>query len=118
MFKILDLTRDNLIAFKVTGKVKKADYDVLNTMLKNAEQNYDTIKLYIELESIEGIEPEAVWEDIKSYFKHFKDLSKIAIVSTDDRIKTLTKISKPFIEGQARYFHENELITARAWVSE
>jgi hypothetical protein len=116
MFKILDLTKDNLIAFKVKGKVKKSDYDVLQALLEKTEREFDTRKLYVEIDSVEGIEAAALWEDVKTYFRHFKDLDKIAFVGPTDFISTLAKMSQPFVAGEVKVFGENEVMAAREWI--
>lgn len=80
MFKLLDLTKDNLIAFRVSGHIEESDYEKINTLLEKTEREFDSIKLYIDLEEIQGIEPMALWEDFKTYFKHVAKAKKAAIV--------------------------------------
>jgi hypothetical protein len=116
MFKILDLTKDNLIAFKVKGKIEKSDYDVLQALLEKTEREFNTRKLYVEIDSIEGIEPAALWEDVKTYFRHFKDLDKIAFIGPESFISTLAKMSQPFVAGDVKVFRENEVMAAREWI--
>ena len=116
MFKILDLTKDNLIAFKVKGKVEKSDYDVLQALLEKTEREFNTRKLYVEIDSIEGVEPAAFWEDVKTYFQHFKDLDKIAFVGPDGVISSLAKMSQPFVTGDVKVFSEEEVMAAREWI--
>jgi hypothetical protein len=118
MFKILDFTKDNLIAFKVKGKIESSDYEVLQALLEKTEREHKTRKLYVEIESIEGIEAAALWEDIKTYFQHFKDLDKVAYVGPDKFIATLAKLSGPFVKGEVKVFREEELIAARDWIME
>ncbi len=118
MFHILDFTKDNLIAFQVEGKVEKADYDKLKPLLEKTEKEYDTRKLYIEIKDIEGIEPSALWEDFKVYFKHIKNFDKIAIVGPGNIEKKLSNLSKPFVSGELRFFEISQAITARDWVME
>jgi hypothetical protein len=116
MFKILDFTKDNLIALQVKSKAEKSDYAVLNILLENTAHSYETIRLYLEINNSE-IEPAAVWEEIKSYFKHFKDLNKVAIVSPDERYNDIKEFVKPLISGEARYFDLTQLSAARHWIN-
>jgi hypothetical protein len=120
MFTILDFTKHNLIAFKVKGKIEEADYDKLNALLEKNAKEYDTQKVYIEIdpEDIEGIEPKALWEDIKTYFKHIKNLDKLAIVGSSSVVEKTTKVSKPFVSGEVKFFSDNEANIAREWVKE
>ncbi len=118
MFKILDITKDNLIAFTVKGKVEKTDYDKLTPLLEKTEREFDTRKLYIEIEEIGGIEPAALWEDFKLYFLHVKNFEKVAIVGQSDAIEKVTKLAKPFISGETKFFNEKEAVDAKRWIQE
>ncbi len=116
MFKILNLTKNNLIAFQVKGKVTREDYDKLTPLLEKTSREYDTRKLYVEIDNIKGIEPAALWEDLKAYFQHYKDYDKIAIVGDGKVIEMLSKAAKPFVSGEVRFFRDPDLLTAREWV--
>lgn len=118
MFKILDFTNENLIAFQVKGRIEESDFEALNLMIRNARQNYDTLRLYLEIDNIEGTEPAALWRDVKTYIRHGNDLNKIAVVAPDDVLKSLTESGNPFSSGELRYFKLDELISARDWVME
>ncbi|MCF8230235.1 MAG: hypothetical protein K9J24_14915 [Bacteroidales bacterium] len=39
MFKLLDLTKDNLIAFRVSGHIEESDYEKINTLLEKQRGN-------------------------------------------------------------------------------
>ena len=116
MFKVLDLTKDNLIAFKVKGKVEKKDYEKLTPMLEKTEREFDTCKMYIEIEEIGDIEPAALWEDFKLYFLHVRNFEKIAIVGQGDTIEKVTKLAKPFVSGEMKFFDIRESTKAREWI--
>jgi hypothetical protein len=116
MFKILDFTKDNLIALQVRDKAEKTDYEVLNILLENTAHSYETIRLYLEVNNSE-IEPETVWKEIESYFIHFRDLNKVAIVSPDERYKTITESARHIIPGEAKYFKTSQLSLARQWIN-
>jgi hypothetical protein len=116
MFKILDFTKDNLIALQVKEKAEKSDYEVLNILLENTAHNYETARLYLEVSSSE-IEPEAIWKEIRGYFKHFKDLNKVAIVGPDEKYQIISESVHPVITGEARYFAISQLSTARQWIN-
>ncbi len=116
MFEILDITKDNLIAFKVKGKVEKADYDKLTPLLEKTEREFDKRKLYVEIENIEGIEPTALWEDFKVYFLHIKNFDKIAIIGQSGVIEKLTNLTRPFVSGEIKFYETGEAVNARDWI--
>lgn len=118
MFKILDFTKNNLVAFKVKGKIEKSDYDKLKALLEKNAREYDTQKVYLELspDDIEGIEPKALWEDFKVFFKHIRKLEKLAIVGDTGVVEKTAKVTKPFISGEIKYFSDKEAVKAKEWV--
>jgi hypothetical protein len=79
-------------------------------------REHNTLKLYVEIDSIKGIEPAALWEDVKTYFQHFRNLEKVSFIGPNDFILSLAKLSQPFISGEVRVFREEELIEAREWI--
>jgi len=120
MFKILDFTKNNVIAFRVEGKIEKADYDKLNALLEKTDREYDKIRLYLEIDpsDIEGIEPLALWEDFKTYFRYFKSLEKLAIIGSGKLEEGITKIVKPFVSGEVKYFPKEKANEGKKWIEE
>ncbi|WP_340114703.1 STAS/SEC14 domain-containing protein [Maribellus mangrovi] len=116
MFKILDITKSELIAIKVDGKLKKVDYDKVTPLIEKAVKDFGKIKLYIQLNDVEGIEPKAFREDVKTYLKHFNDMKKIAVVGKNRWEKMWSDLASPFISGEVKYFDYTEIESAREWV--
>ena len=116
MFDVLKVTQDNLIGFRVEGKIEKADYEKLQALLDKTEREYDKLKLYIEIGKIEGMTLQALWEDFKTYFGHIKKFSKVAVIGSGGIDKILTKLTNPFVSAEVRFFSLNESHTARDWI--
>lgn len=118
MFQLLDFTKDNIIAFRAEGKIEKSDYDKLNAVLEKTNREHSKLKLYLEVDpaEIEGIEPAALWEDFKTYFRYFKSLEKLAIIGTGGLDEKITNLTKPFVSGQVKFFHKEESSKARRWI--
>ena len=116
MFKILDFTKDNLTALQVEGTVTKEDYEKLNALFEKNKREYDKQKLYFEIDKIEGITAKALWEDLKIYLTHVKNFEKVAIIGDSDMVKTLTKLSSPFISGDVKFFNIREASKAKDWI--
>ncbi len=116
MFKILDNTKEKIIAFKVFGKVIKTDYDVLNPLLEKTEKEYEAVRLFIEIGDIEGITAEALIKDIATYFKHAKHIEKVAVIGQGKMEKVWAKIADPFIRADVNYFLPEEKDIAVEWI--
>ena len=52
MFEILDITKDNVIAFKATGKIEEADYDKIIPLMEKTEREGNPVRLFIEIGDI------------------------------------------------------------------
>lgn len=118
MLKILDITNKDLIAISINGKVEKSDYDKIIPLCDKAIKDFGRIRLYIQIDNIEGIESQAFGEDIKAYIKHFSDISKTAIVGESDWHKLLANVASPFISGEVKFFPQEAIVEAKEWIME
>jgi hypothetical protein len=73
MIKHLKDFPDNVVAFVCRGHVTKRDYDtVMVPAVMQALKNHEKLRLYYETAAdFSGIDPGAVWEDIKVGMEHF-----------------------------------------------
>lgn len=118
MFKILDLTKNDLIAISINGKLDKSDYDKITPLIEKTVKEYGKFKLYLQIDNIEGISPKAFQEDVKTYFKHFSDTRKIAVVGENDWQKLWARLASPFVSGEVKFFPHGKTVEARDWITE
>jgi len=118
MFKVLDLTKNDLVAIQVDGKLKKTDYDKITPLIEKTVRDYGKIRLYIQLDNVDGIEPKAFREDVKTYLKHFTHMKKVAIVGKNRWEKMWSNLASPFISGEVKYYEFPEIEKAREWVQQ
>jgi hypothetical protein len=116
MFQILELTKNDIVAFKVSDKVHKTDYDVLNPLLKKTEKEHTSIKLFIEIGDIKGISAQALLKDVVTYFKHVKHVEKVAVVGQNKMDRSWAKMADPFIRADIKYFPLEEKDLAMDWI--
>jgi hypothetical protein len=118
MFNILDFTQNNVIAFEVTGKIEKEDYEKLIPLLEKTEREYDKINLFIELHELKGMTMKALLEDIKTYFKNIRKVRKAAIIGRNGFDQGITEITNFVVHAEIRYFTKKEYESARKWITE
>lgn len=116
MFKVLEKTYENLIAIEIEGQIEKKDYEKVTPLIEKAVREYGKVNLYIQINSINGIEPSAFIEDVKTYFKHFKDVKKIAVVGENKWQKFWSELASPFVSGKIKFFTHSEIAEAQIWV--
>jgi hypothetical protein len=118
MFSIHDHSDNDLMAFTVQGKVTSDDYDKLKRLLEQPHPQPRPSRFYVEIKGIEGIEPSAIPEDLKFYFRHLKNARKIAVVAHGSIWKNMVKAAGPFVEGEIQFFEESSSEEALEWVRE
>jgi hypothetical protein len=116
MFNILDITKNNVVAFKASGKIEEADYEKIIPLLEKTEREGKKIKLFIEIGDIQGITFKGLMKDIVTYFKHIKKIEKVAVVGKNGAGKGWAEAANPFIKAEIRYFPIEEKVLAEEWI--
>ena len=116
MFKVLEKTFGNLIAIEIDGHIEKKDYDKVTPLIEKVVREYGKVKLYIQINSIKGIEPAAFMKDVKTYLNHFNDVDKIAVVGENKWQKFWSDLADPFVSGEIRFFTHSEIAEAQTWI--
>ncbi len=117
MFEIQDLTKDNLIAFKATGKIEEKDYEKLKALLEKTEREQQPVRLLIEIGEITGVTAKAMLKDIATYFKHVRKVEKVAVVGDHKAEKGWAKVADPFIKADIQYFPLAQKMNAESWIT-
>lgn len=117
MIKILDITKENLIGVRISNRIEKKDYEILTLLLEKTSNEHDRINLLVDIDSIRGIQPEAILEDLKIYFKYLEDIDKMAVVGNNGWHKAMAKMANPFLFGDVRYFNDKDYKKAEQWVN-
>jgi len=109
---------DNVIAVAAKGQVTRADYEqVLVPEVERVFKNHQKVKFYYELgPEFAGLEPGAIWEDVKETIRHFGQWEKMAVVTDFDWIKRLVTGFGAIMPGEVRVFANSDQTCARAWV--
>ncbi|MEX0780511.1 MAG: STAS/SEC14 domain-containing protein [Balneolales bacterium] len=114
MFKVEKLS-DFVFEIYISGKIRKEDYDFVPELERKIEK-HGKVNLYCEIESIEGVEPSAIWEDLKLRAKHFNSFEKVAIVVEGQWIQNMSQMAKPFTKAYVKVFKPEEKEEAKNWV--
>lgn len=75
------------------------------------------VRVLIRLEGFAGWEPGEQWGDVSFFFRHDKDIERIAVVGDPRwRDQMLMFLFADYRQAEARFFPETDLETARAWL--
>lgn len=117
MFEKLPFISDNVVGYKVEGKVNEADYESVGPELDQMVAEHGNLRMLVDLQDFEGIEPGAVLADLKLDMKHRNNVEKLAVVGDRKWEEWMTMLSRPFTTGEVRYFDGPQVEEAKEWVS-
>jgi hypothetical protein len=103
----------------VKGKLEEDDYEDFVPAVEDMMREHGTVGLLIHLEEFRGWSLAALWEDLKFDFRHYRDISRMALVSAEDsQLKErMTALARPFTDAEIEYFPQQQISAARAWVA-
>jgi len=109
-----------VLAFACKGHVTKRDYEtVLIPAVQEALKQQGKVRLYYQVDhDFSGIEPGAVWDDIKVGMEHALRWERIAVVTDIDWIRHTIRAFGFVIPSATRIFRLDEMAKAREWIAE
>ena len=115
--EIIDAT-GKLVQLKVRGMLKKADYDRIIQIAKEAIEREGKVNAFIILEAFEGWERRADWGDVSFITEQGRHIEKIAIVGDEKwRDDAFAFTAKGFRATAIEFFTPSRLNEARTWLS-
>jgi stage II sporulation SpoAA-like protein len=110
---------DDIFVLRISGILKRSEFDAEEGALARRIDTGSKPRLLVILESFEGWESGADWDNLDFHISHGDKISKIAIVA-EPRWETL---APAFAGAEVRrtpvkFFPPNELEQARSWLAE
>ena len=107
-----------LLQIRIRGMLKKADYDRIIQIAKEAIAREGKIRALAILEGFEGWERHEEWGDVSFMMEQGQHIEKMAIVGDEKwRDDALAFTAKGFRPTAIEFFPSSRLNEARAWVS-
>ncbi|MDH3444934.1 MAG: STAS/SEC14 domain-containing protein [Deltaproteobacteria bacterium] len=116
MIKFREIPNTNIVELTIDGGISAAEFDDIVAKLDAAIQTHGTLRLLKHIRSFGGVPVSKFWDDINFVFKNMKNFSHAAVVADQKWIEVFTKMAKPFISAEVRYFNEAEIDQAREWL--
>ena len=118
MFQLTGPNENDVLTVKPQGRVTKADYDEFLPQLESMLETQGKLRFFIDLNEFTGIEPSAVWQDIKFDVEHRNRYGRTSIVGTDRWAAIAARLSGLLFGAEVKYFDEAKRDEAWRWVNE
>lgn len=108
----------NVVAFRCSGRVTRADYEsVLVPAVIDALRTHDKVRLYYETSGdFAGYDHGALWEDFKIGMEHPSRWERIAVVTDVEWIKNAVGFFAFLMPAMTMLFSQHEAAEARSWI--
>jgi len=118
MIRLLEGFPDSVVAAAATGQITRADYDrVLIPRVEAVARDHAKIRCYYEIgPGFSGMEPGAIWEDVKVGVEYWMRWERVAVVTDVAWIAQAVHAFRFLMPGRIRVFPSSEKPAARAWV--
>ena len=117
MLEIIDIGAENVLACRMDGKIELDDIERVKTRVAEILAHHDKVRVYVEMESFDGISFQALWEDLKLGFHNLKSFSHKAVVSDKKWVANIAKVAdKLFGSIELKHFTPEERDDALAWI--
>ena len=118
MSTTLEQHPDRLLVLRITGEMKKSEFDAVQDEFVQKIAGGGPVKLLVLLENFTGWERNEAWGDTDFFFDHRNDFEKIAIVGNPSwEAQVLAFTGAGLRKGPVRMFPETGESEARAWLA-
>jgi hypothetical protein len=109
-------TRDNLLAFRITGKVTKEDMHQMAHMANAAFDRFETVDMLLIFDNFDGEETGALFdlEGIKAQFRAILNVGRYVVVGAPESARALIEGMGAMLPIKAMTFDKGE--EELAWV--
>ena len=119
MIEIIPIDSENVVGIRITGKIEKVDMEKVTGVLDEKFQSHKKLRIYVELDSFDGISLEALITDLKLGFSHIKEFEKKAVVSDKTWVAKLADWGGRLIPSmEVKHFTWEQKAQALTWVQE
>jgi len=115
MLQKLPQSEGNVVGYAVQGKLREEDYELLDNDIRTLTQQYDQIRLLLDLKGMSGYDLNALDDDLRMT-RYLDNFERMAIVS-DNRLFDWMAAATDAVTGlDVRHFEVDEEQLAWNWL--
>lgn len=115
-FDTLPDSSSETVGWRVAGRLTDGDIEAMHEQLDSIIADKGSARVLVDLTAMEGMEPSAVWEDLRRSVGKLDDIDRMAVVGDATWQRWLTTASEKVTPAEARYYHPDESAAAWAWL--
>jgi len=116
--KSTPLISERVLHVRLNGKLTDEDYRTFVPELEALIARHGSLRLLVEMSDFHGWHAGALWDDFKVYLKHGNEIERIAIVGEKGWQEWMTRMARPFLHSETRFFEHADAGDARRWILE
>lgn len=108
MIKAIDRGFGNVLGFKLSGVISKADYDILVPRVESAVEEHGDIRLFLDVRDLRWEKVDAWGKDLNFGKTYRKRIAKMAFVGDKKWEQHLVALAQPFYAREIESFESDE----------
>lgn len=108
---------NNVVEITVEGKITEADFNQVITQLKADIEKHGKLRILEEVRSFDGIDPIALWKDVRFGFAHVNDFTHAAVVADAKWMRTIAEAVGSILSVEVKAFEASQIEAARTWLA-
>lgn len=118
MIELLSVGTENVIGYRIAGKIETDDFDRIASFIEENLKTHDKVRVFAEIEDIQGMSLEVFLKDLKFGMKYYDRFEKAVVITDKEWIRKVVEIEGRLFPGiEARCFPLSERKAAIEWVS-
>lgn len=117
MLALIDMPSDRVVGVRVNGRIDTDSFEEVLDEIRDRLGRHSQVRLYVELESLGGMSPEAFFKDLKFALGNWWRFDREAVVTDQAWIqKILPIVDRFFPSVQIKVFDGDDRLIAREWI--
>ena len=108
---------NNIVEITIEGKITEADFDRLIEQVQADFKKHGKLRILEEIRSFEGIDPIALWKDLKFGLPHLNDITHVAVVTDTKWMQTFSTAIDSVLAAEVKAFDLSQIEEARKWLA-
>jgi SpoIIAA-like len=108
---------NNIVEIIVEGVITEKDFDQVISQFKVDIAKHGKLRILEEIRHFDGIDPLALWKDLRFGFTHLNDFTHAALVADTKWMRTITEAFGSVMSAEVKAFEPSQIDEARNWLS-